>query len=125
MHVGGYERSALRGNVAQSAYQLGVSDIVLGCGLANPPCIRVQDIQRRRTGSEIDIIVREIVSFVAQNVEEFEGARSRLKCPIDDFIREKDMVLLLVYVGPMILQQVQDIFVVDLHAQLAQDLPRF
>ena len=125
VHVGGDECRALRGNVAKPAHQLGISDVVRGGGFANLTCLRVEYVQCGRTGSEIHVVVREIVRRLAQDVEEFEGPGNRLKCPIDDCISENHVESIQIHSRTVLSQHDQNILVMDLDSQLTENVSGF
>ena len=125
MHVRGNEGGALGSDVTEAAGELDVADVVGGGGRAHFAGGAIEDLNGRRARREVDVVAREVVSRVAQRVEETEGTRDRAEGPVDEALGEPDARIGSAGPGAVIAQHGSHGFVVDLDAQCAYEAARF
>jgi hypothetical protein len=71
-HVGRDECGALGGDILQTAHEPGVPDVVGGGGPPDLPGRVVENVDRRRTGGEVDVVAREVVGLISEHIEQIE-----------------------------------------------------
>jgi len=125
VHVGGDERGTLRRQVTEAAHHLRVLHVVGGRRFSDFVGLVVEYVNGRGTRREVDVVAREVVGLVAENVVEPEGPGRGRERLIHDVGGQKRPIAIGVYPGAVVAEERQDVFVVHLDAQLSEDVAGF
>ncbi|SPE26340.1 hypothetical protein SBA2_30005 [Acidobacteriia bacterium SbA2] len=115
----------MRRDVEQAVRQFHILHVVRSRRPAQFATPAIQNVERGRAGREVHVLAAKVVSFVPQDIVEFETVRNGRERSVNEILSKPGVTIVFIHLRAVPGQQVQHGPIVDFKSEFAHYLARF